>query len=155
MHTLVKIVNKDLNLQLLLEEIDAAGLNRSGILLAGFVSRDDRTQLYTPNATRKVIGSRTVKDGVAETFADPGELVFSFDQALTPTEDTTLDAVLAAHDATKRTTLQLARTADDDAVPILVNNFQNWSTLTPLQKDNNHRQLTRLIARILDRGIDI
>ena len=65
-------------------------------------------------------------------------------------EDADLDAVLTLHDATQNSTGQDQKQEDQDAIAPLVSNYQNWGTLTVAQKDNNHRQLTRLVARLLD-----
>ena len=149
MADVTKIAVKNLNLPLLMEELAAAGLGQPGLLLAGFVRFN--AQHYQPLGSRSVIGSRTAPDGsTIEDEADPGELRFRFPADLTGPQDTALVAVLAAHVAAERSTGQTNEKADQDAIAPLVNNFQNWGALSAAEKDNNHRQLTRLVARLLD-----
>ena len=145
----VKIANKNLNLPLLLDELRAAGLTQEGLLVAGF--QHEGNQRYRPFTVRMVIG----KSGDVEDFADPGELRFRFADPLSVAEDAALDAVLAAHDATQSSTDQQNKQSDQDAIAPLVSNYRNWATLTAAQKDNNARQVTRLVARLLDSTQDL
>ena len=144
MAEVIKIAVKNLNLPLLFEEIVAVGLTQRGLLVAGFTntSRDQ----YTPLATRTEIA----RSGGVPDFADPGELRFQFGRALTGAEDTALVGVLTAHDATVRTSDQDNKQADEDSVDPFVANYRNWATLTATEKDDNARELTRAVARLLD-----
>ncbi|MCK5652550.1 MAG: hypothetical protein KAJ42_14275 [Gemmatimonadetes bacterium] len=145
----VKIADKNLNLSLLLDQIRAAGLTQEGLLVAGF--EHVGSQRYRPFTVRTVIG----KSGDVEDFADPGELRFRFPDPLTGAEDTALDGVLTAHDATQSSSDQQNKQADQDAIAPLVANYRDWATLTDAQKDNNARQVTRLVARLLDSTQDL
>ena len=145
----VKIANKNLNLPLLFDQLQAAGLTQQGLLVAGFEHVGN--QRYRPLTVRTVIG----RSGDVEDFADPGELRFRFADVLSSAEDTALDGVLAAHDATQNSSDQDNKQDDADAVAPLVANYRDWGTLTAAQKDNNARQLTRLVARLLDSTQDL
>ena len=149
MVVVVKIANKNLNLPLLFDELQAAGLAQQGLLVAGFEHVGN--QRYRPFVVRTVIG----KSGDVEDFADPGELRFRFADPLSTAEDTALDGVLTAHDATQTSGDQDNKQADADAIAPLVANYRNWATLTAAQKDNNARQVTRLVARLLDSTQDL
>lgn len=153
MAELVKFVVKDLNMSLLREELEAIGISEFGLLMAGFNSRPE--ERYEPFASRQVIARRDTPTGVVEESADPGELRFRFDPVLSAAEETALDSVLVVHDATGFSSAQINRKADRDAVAPLVANFKNWGALNSPAKDNNHKQLTRLVARLLDRSEDI
>ena len=144
MADVTKFAVKRINLPLLFDQLQAIGLGAPGLLMAGFQAI--QRQRYDPFAVRTPIGQA---DGVID-FADPGELRFRFRDPLTGGEDTALDNLLAAHDATQNSEGQQQKQDDQDAVTPLVNNYNNWGTLTDVQKDANHRQLTRLVARILD-----
>ena len=144
MADVTKFAVKRINLPLLFEQLQATGLGQPGLLMAGF--KNIQRQRYDPLAVRTEVG----RSGDVPDFADPGELRFRFPAPLSSGEDTDLDNLLAAHDATQNSTGQQQKQDDDDAIPALVNNYQNWGTLTAAQKDNNHRQLTRLVARLLD-----
>ncbi len=150
MATLVKFMNKDMNFERLREEIIAAGLPSGfGALLAGFTRINGR--LYEPFLTTQVISTASDPGGGPDITdsADPGELRFRFDPDLTGPQETTLDGVLTAHDATNLSTGQQNNDSDIAAIAPLVSNYQNWGSLNAAQKDNNHRQLTRLVARLL------
>lgn len=156
MATLVKFMNKDLNFERLREEMSVAILPVSfGSLIAGFTQVNKR--LYEPFLSTQVISSSTDPGGGLDITdsADPGELRFNFDPDLTAAQETTLDGVLTAHDATNLSTNQQNKDTDIAAIAPLVSNYQNWGSLTPAQKDNNQRQLTRLVARILDSAQDL
>ena len=144
MADVTKFAVKRINLPLLFEQLQAVGLGQPGLLMAGFQAI--RSQRYDPFAVRTAIG----RSGDVIDFADPGELRFRFRNPLTAGEDTALDNLLAAHDATQNSTGQDQKQEDEDSIPTLVNNYNNWGTLTDVQKDANARQLTRLVARLLD-----
>lgn len=145
----LKIANKNLNLSLLFDQLRAAGLTQQGLLVAGFEHVGN--QRYRPFAVRTVIG----RSGDVEDFADPGELRFRFADPLSGAEDAALDGVLAAHDATQTSSDQDNKRADQDAIDPLVANYRDWATLSAAQKDNNARQVTRLVARLLDSTQDL
>lgn len=149
MADVTKFAVKNLNLPLLFVELQAVGLAQSGLLVAGF--EHTQNQRYRPFAVRTVIG----RSGDIVDSADPGELRFRFPNPLSTAEDTALDGVLAAHDATQKSSDQDNKQADADAVAPLVSNYRDWATLTAAQKDNNARQLTRLVARLLDSTQDL
>jgi len=156
MATLVKIANKDINFERLREEMDAAGLPAGfGALIAGFNSINNR--LHQPFLTTQIISRASDPAGGPDITdsADPGELRFRFDPDLTAPQEATLDGLLTAHDATNLSTAQQNNDTDIAAIPPLVSNYNSWGSLTLAQKDNNHRQLTRLVARLLDGQQDL
>ena len=156
MATLVKIMNKDMNFERMREEMSVVGLPTGfGALLAGFTRINNR--LHEPFLSPQIISRASDPGGGPDITdsADPGELRFRFDLVLTALQETTLDGVLTAHDATNLSTSQQSNDTDIAAIAPLVNNFQNWGSLTAAQKDNNHRQLTRLVARLLDGQQDL
>ncbi len=156
MTTLIKTMNKDMNFERFHEEMSVAGLPTDfGALLAGFNRISQR--LYEPFLSTQIISRSTDPAGGPDITdsADPGELRFNFDPDLTAPQETTLDGVLTAHDATNLSTNQQNRDSDIAAIAPLVNNYQNWGTLSNPEKDNNHRQLTRLVARLLDSAQDL
>jgi hypothetical protein len=154
MALLVKFALKDLNATLLRQQFDALGLPGGGLLFAGF-TRLSSTR-YTPNASRKVIATQTAPGGgVIEDEADPGELRFDFDPALDTNQETILDGILAAHDGAQLSDLQIAKQTDLDAVSVLVDRHQNWATLDAAQKDAVLMNLTRLVARLINRTTNI
>ena len=153
---LVKIANRDLNLPRLRQEIVEAGLPSGyGLLVAGFNRSNDVVGHYVPFTVRSEIARRDGPDGPIIDSADPGELRFRFDPDLTSPQEITLDGVLAAHDWTVLSTTQARKQEDRDAIPILVDRFKNWDSLNSSEKDSVLKQLTRLVARILDSSQDI
>ena len=146
MADVVKFKVKDFNPDRLLEELEVAIISPEGMKWRGFTRINPR--LYEPNASTKAIATST---GQPDVTADPGELHFKY--ATDP--GAALDTVLDAHDATKLSSLQIAREEDFAAIPALINAWNNWDTFTNIQKDNANRQAQRLIARLLDRGLDI
>jgi len=147
MERIIKYAIKDLNMALLREEIEQAGATPDGILLAGFYRSSK--EIHSPIPESKVIATST---GQPDTLADPGEIHFKYELTPPVGDSALLDTVLANHDATGRSTGQLSKDADAVAVPILVNSYQNWDTLTNNQKDNVLKHLTRLTARLLDKS---
>ena len=147
---IVKIMNKDLNLSLLNEQLRAVGLGEHGLLLAGF--KRVRKQEYEPFAGRSVIATSTTGP---DDKADPGELRFKYDPALTSVEEATLDAILAEHVATDRSREQTNAQKDIDDAQVLADNYRSWDTLTSVQKDASNKVLTRLVARLENRQISI
>ena len=150
MATLVKIMNKDLNLPLFREEMVAAGVPVEGATIAGF----DYVGVgqYEPFTETRVISTHSDPAGgpdIEET-AEPGELRFRFATVPTAPQEAIIDGVIAAHDATGQSTDQVQKQSDTAAIPILVDRWQNWDTLTNPQKDEVLKHLTRLVARLLD-----
>ena len=145
MFVTIKFAIKNINLELLREELVAVSVPVQGLLMAGFHRLNAR--VYEPNAATQVIARAS---GRPDVTAEPGELKFKNDPALTLDEEVALDAVLSAHDATNLSAGQRNDDTDSAAIPALVNAFRNWDTRTPAQKDNILRQLTRLVARLLD-----
>ena len=156
MGTLVKFMNKDMNHERLREELEVAGVPpQAGLLVAGFTRINSR--LYEPFLTTQIISTATDPAGGPDitNSAQPGELRFDYTPDLTEPQETTLDGVLTVHDATNLSTGQQNDDTDIAAIAPLVDNYNNWGSLTLAQKDNNHRQLTRLVARLLDANQDL
>lgn len=154
MATLTKIANKDINIALLGQESEAAGVAWEGLLIAGFNRDGDRR--HQPFTSRQIISSRTnPAGGVFTDSADPGELRFRYSTALTPAQETVLDGILTSHDATQRSTSQINKDKDRAAVSGLVDTYREWNTLTNAQKQSRTRQLFRLVARLIDRTTDV
>lgn len=154
MAQLVKFAVKDINAALLRQQFDALAIPGGGLLFAGF-ARQTSTR-YTPNASRQVIATRSDgAGGVIEEEADPGELRFDFEPPLDAAQETILDGVLAAHDGAQLSDLQIAKQTDLAAKDILIDRFQNWGSLDATQKDAVLMNLTRLVARLIDRTTNI
>ena len=150
MATLIKFMNKDLDLDLFKQEYLATGLPEYGMLIAGF-TRMGRQQ-YEPFASTQVISTAT---GQPDVTAEPGELQFRYAVALTAPQEATLDAFLAAHDASLKSDVQINRERDVTAKDQFIQTYQDWDTLTDIQKDNRTQELFRVVARILDRSANI
>ena len=143
---IIKFVIKDINPDRLRDELTTAGILPEGLLFAGFHRITNR--LMEPFTETEVIATATGKPDVT---ADPGEFHFRY-----PSDPgAILDTVLVAHDATLLSKSQQNSDNDATAIPILVNRYQNWNTLTKEQKDNTLRQITRLVARLLDSAQDL
>lgn len=150
----IKVANKNINLPLLREELDAAPFPPRGFLMAGFEGVGDGQ--YEPNATREAIGSRTDPEGGPDIviMADPGELYVKTATMLTGGQNNRLDNVLAAHDATQQTAEQGRDLTDTADFNVLLNALQNWNTLTNAQKDMAQRRALRLLLREVKSGTD-
>jgi hypothetical protein len=151
-HTLIATTN--INLELLREEIAAAGLVSAGILMAGFHLLRP-SGLYGLNPARKEIGRRTDPADPTQdiiTFADPGEIKFKFDATLTAPQEATLAATLAAHDPLLFTQAQQQQIDHKASAATLKNIYQQWNSLTPAQKDAGTREAIRRLARLIDKG---
>jgi len=155
METYVKIMNKDLDLDLFKQEYLATGLPEYGLLLAGF-TRIGRQQ-YEPFASTQIISSRTDPLGGPDITdsADPGELRFRYEVALTVPQDASLETFLIAHDASLKSDVQVNRERDITSKDQFIQTYHDWDTLTDLQKDNRTQELFRVVARILDRTANI
>jgi len=140
---MIKIVNKAINPGLLQEELDILGLLSlmRSIGWAGFDHLPDG-QRYVPFVSRQVIGSSSINQVRTEDFADPGEIRFTFSRVLTVQEDTDLDALLVAHDATGFSAEQTRQVQDStDLASLLATDFpaykvhiRNWDTYTNAQR---------------------
>jgi hypothetical protein len=150
MVVVIKFADKNINPDRLHDELIAASIEPEGMLWAGFDRINNR--LMEPFAETRVIATAT---GQPDTTADPGELHFRYPVALTAPQDAALDQLLLDHDHLQLSTAQQNKDLDEQAIPALISNFQNWGSLTPAQKDNNHRQLTRLVGRLLDSSQDV
>ncbi|HEY6965887.1 MAG TPA: hypothetical protein VI229_00335 [Burkholderiales bacterium] len=83
------------------------------------------------------------------TFA-PGECWFVFDPALSGPQIVTLDALIAAHDATATTARQAAEDADVEALNEMDAFLAGgaWNTRTNLEQNQHMHNLTRMVLRI-------
>jgi len=90
-----------------------------------------------------------------ETTAEPGEMKWSFAGDLTAPQEAALDAILVAHDSNEKSAGQLRQQQDSDASRAFRDNFNDWGSLNPQQKDANAKQLTRFMARLLDSTTDV
>ncbi len=143
--TTTKVADKNLNFPLLTEELVASIVPAYGLLLAGFSSADG--VLYVPNATRQVISTRDTPGGKVVDAADPGELRFETRNALTAAQDTALDGVLTAHNATTRTAEQTRQAQDATDAAQLVTDYGAWDGMTAEQRDATTKIMLRLVAR--------
>ncbi len=146
MATIVKFAIKDINPDRLRDEFELAVLVPSGILFAGFHSISNR--LMEPFLTTEVIATHT---GLPDTTAEPGELHLNY-----PSDPgAPLDTLLAAHNATNLSNSQLNEDRDAAAAIAHKNAFDNWDTLTAIQKDNANMQAQRSLARLFNSATDI
>lgn len=143
---IIKFYVKDFNPDRLHEELIVAGIEPTGMRWSGFDHINSR--LMEPFTATRVISTAT---GQPDVTADPGEFLFRYSSD----PGSSLDTVLTAHLATNLSTNQQNEDSDLAAIAPLINNFQNWGSLSATQKDNNHRQLTRLVARLLDSKQDV
>ncbi len=148
---ITKFMTKDLNLECLQQELVSAGLPAEvGMLIAGFHYINKR--LYEPFTEPEVIASAT---GQPDTMGLPGELQFRYDPALTPSQESDLNRVLAAHNADALSSGQSNQDQDATDCAIIADNYTNWSSLNNPAKDENARLVSRLVARNQDRTLDI
>jgi hypothetical protein len=143
-------MNKDLNFGLLMQEMAAAGVPIQGVLIAGF--NHVGSGHYVPFVSTQVIATAT---GQPDVTAEPGELQFRNDPALTGPQETALDGVLTAHDETQQSDIEVNRSADIVAKDLLIDRYQNWGTLSNAQKDTVLENLCRVVARLIDRSTNI
>ncbi|MHC4236842.1 MAG: hypothetical protein ACYSSM_01035 [Planctomycetota bacterium] len=148
-----KFAVKNLNFELLKEELAASIVPEFGARISGFNRVGD--SIYEPFVGTQPIASRSVGDTTVIETAEPGQLDFRFDVALTSAQDLALDLVLESHDSTGFSVAQTNKRADIDAIPRMVQTYQDWATLDATQKDNRTRELFRLIARVIDSTTDI
>ena len=150
MVVVVKFSDRNMNPGRLRDELEFAGILPTGVKWAGFDSRSNR--LAEPFTETRVIATST---GAPDTTADPGELHLRYVDPLTALEDDALDQILLDHDHLQLSRAQQNDDADTNAVPALINAYQNWGSLNAAAKDNVLRQLTRLVARLQDGSQDV
>lgn len=148
-----KFAVKNLNFDLLTQELRASIVPPFGARISGFNPAGNFR--YEPFASAQVIASKSEGNTTVEETAEPGQLDFKFEVALTSPEDLALDLVLESHNATLLSTNQTNNKADTDAVPRMVQTYQGWETLNAAEKDNRTRELFRLMARVIDSTTDI
>lgn len=155
MSTYYRTLVKDFNGELLHEQVLGI-LPEARILWAGFRLNDHQFSLYGPNAGTKVISSQSQPDGsTVEITAEPGEMKWRFPHDLTPDQEASFDSILNAHDSTQKSIGQQRKQNEIDAAVAFKRNFDNWGSLSSAQRDNNLRQLTRFMARLLDDSTDV
>ena len=151
MAPLVVFADKNINPGRLHDELEQSTIGLpNGIKWAGFTSPNAR--VYEPFTETRVIATST---GQPDVTADPGELHFRYDPELTGVQEDVLEQLLLDHDHTQLSRQQQNEDSDAAAIAPLINNYQNWGSLNAAAKDNNHRQLTRLVARLLDKSQDV
>lgn len=123
-----KISIKDFNVSLLHEQL--AGLPVLNLSWAGFNRLDDLRRTPFPEESR-IVG---YSSGSGNDVALRGEIRFNISQALTPAEDTNLNGILAAHNATQLTLEQQRQVQDGNDLDQIRTGFQNWDALTNTQK---------------------
>jgi len=138
MARLIKNVVKNFNQERLHEEMLAQNLVGGGLLWAGFERLNRR--VYSPS---NVHGHT------------PGDLHFKYEPELTPGQEATLDGILAAHDATQRSTFQRHKDTDEQDRQDFIDTFNDWPTLTVAQQLNRTRRLFRVVARLIDATTDL
>ncbi len=138
MAELSKIKLKDFNGDLLHQELVAAGLSENHLTWTGFESI--RGSQYTPS---DVHGFK------------PGELVFHYDPELTSAQESALDTILDAHDATLLSKGQINKDVDMAAIPDFVAASRNFSTFSRTEQNALLERLFRQVVRLTDRSTDI
>ncbi len=145
MVTTIKIANKNINLELLFEELGIAVPATSfGLLMAGFHKLN--TRVYEPNATTQVIATST---GQPDDTADPGELRFKHSVVLTAPAEAALDATLTAHDGSQTTAEQDRQDLDNTEAAQLLLDFNIFDGMTELQRLVVYKRMLRAIVRLL------
>lgn len=146
MSVLVKIANKNLNLELLREELGVAvaSAGNFGLLMAGFHKLNNR--VYEPNATTQVIATST---GEPDDTAEPGELRFKTTAVLSAPAQAALDAALTVHDSTQLTSEQARVDQDAGDAVILLNDFNNFDSMNDTERAVVYKRMLRAIVRLL------
>ena len=144
---LTKFRNAPINPDRLREEWVAAGLGPllPSVTIAGFTRLSPRR--YEPFTERRVVGVSVVDGTRVEDFADPGELRFALAQPLTPSEDASLDAVLAAHNPAVLSAEQVRQDQDDADAAQLEADFGAWDAMNNAQRFTALKRLVRLVIR--------
>ncbi len=155
MAALIKVRVKDFNGALLQQQLKAGSIPPGGLLWAGFHRQEDN--IYEPFVEVETIGRRTNPDGGDDILdiAEPGELRFRFEPDLTPAQETLLNSILTNHDSTQFSEGQRNQATDLTAKDLLISRYQNWDSLNPQEKDVVLKNLTRLVARLIDRSTNI
>ncbi len=137
-----RIVLKNFNRDLLIEEISASALPFVLLELSGF-ERINRF-VGTPTTEPRQVSRIRQPDGTYDVdLAEPGEIRFQFTTALTTVEGTSLDGFLTAHDARQRTAEQQRINQDDADLDTLVANFPNFDSFNNQQ----FRSFVKVLAR--------
>jgi hypothetical protein len=146
--TVERTAVKNFNPDLFMQELKATILNSvfSGISWAGFEASPGGRR-YTPIASPRKIGERNEGGVITEDWADPGEMRFHALGALSGAEDTALDTVISAHDATSLTVEQQRKDTDDADFQTLKTAYVDWDTLTAAQRWAATRIMARLVLR--------
>ncbi len=145
MPTTIKIAEKNINLDLLFEELGivVASVN-FGLLMAGFHKLNNR--VFEPNASTQVIATST---GQPDDTAEPGELRFKHSVALTVPAEDALDAALAAHNPTLLTAEQTRVDLDATEAQQLLTDYNNFDSMNAGQKDVVYKRMLRTVVRLL------
>ena len=122
----IRTLQKNFNRDLLREEL--SGLQLETLQLAGF-KRKGRFEGQPSTAPRRVSRVRQPDGTYIEDFAQPGELRFIF----TVAPGAALDLILAAHDATQRTTEQTRIDQDETDLDVLLADYPDILAMNPVQ----------------------
>ncbi len=115
----IRIVLKNFNRDLLIEELSASALPFILANLYGF----ERINRFV-GAPRTEARAIVTDHGVVTDQAEPGEIRFEFATDLTTAEDAALDALLASHNSTQRTAEQNRETKDESDVDFAITQWQ-------------------------------
>ena len=143
MALIVKTVLKPLNADQLMAEL--AALPIAGVTWAGFDKVDDRR--YGPMAAAREIG-HSVSNGVrVSDTANPGELRITTSRDLTAPETTSLDSILAAHNAATLSAEQQRQDQDTTDLSQLLSDFSAWDGMNNAQRNAALKRVLRLMLR--------
>ncbi len=143
-----RIFLKNFNGDLLKEQLAGSVLPFAGVVnFYGF----ERISLFVgaPRTEIYRISYREIDGVVTEDFAAPGELRMEFSFVLTAAEDTGLDTLLTAHDATQRTAEQTRRLQDETDLDTLILQHPNVDGMNNVQLRNYVQLLARVTLREL------
>jgi hypothetical protein len=151
MATTVRVFVKDFNDDKLQE--DLVSLPIQGITWVGFIRSGERLHTPFPEASR-VVG-RSSADG--DDIALRGELRFISPEPLTAPQNTSLDAILAAHNSATLTAEQVRQNQDNtdlDALlatdrPAYLNHIQSWDGLSTANKLVAAKAMFIIIGKVL------
>lgn len=141
---ITKVYSKDFNHALLMLEFKVAlGENRvPGVLWSGYVEADRR--VMTPAAERRVVASKADRNGITETWADPGEINLQVPDDYSGAEVSTMESVLDNHDSNGTTPEQDRQDQDELDRAELRLAYEGGPTL--LTADQAHK-LLRMVLR--------
>ena len=148
----IKIAAKTFNGSLLLQELTGA-LPLNSLSWAGFQRQSNRR--YEPFAeVSRVVGRSSV---AGDDVALRGELRLSMSRSLTATEDTTLDSLLTAHNATQLNAEQTRQDQDETDLDSLIvteigayrNNIRNWDSMTNVAKMAAAKEMFIVLGKAL------